>query len=195
MRPGGCSAAKGCSGTPPLSSAAAAPNARRRAFRFVAAFSPSRFTPMRRHWSHRLSAVFFAVWFGIVGLEPGALGTCRMHQSATGAMAAAMAAGGHHAGHAGHAAMAAHAGASSHGDDASNSPAKSPTDGDHAAHHCSCPGCCCSVAALAVPVVASHDVFVGEIATTHALPAVVARKTWADFVLPFATAPPRTHFA
>jgi hypothetical protein len=124
---------------------------------------------MRRHWTHRLSAVLFAVWFGIVGLEPAALGVCPMHNPTAGATATMADA---HAGHASHVMGGEHAPA------------------DHHAHHCTCPGSCCSVAVLSVPVAGSHAVFVAQIATERPSPTLPTLANWTDFVLPFATAPP-----
>lgn len=126
---------------------------------------------MRHHRAYRLFALLFAAWFGIVGLEPGALGACPMHWTNAVAAAAAMAQVDHDA-------------------SAMSMPMGHGGQHGHGGHHCNCPGQCCAVGLLAMPVAISHAVTIASFATRLPSPTLPTRSNWTDFVLPFATAPP-----
>jgi hypothetical protein len=137
----------------------------------------NKFAFVHRHWTQRLGALLFAIWFAVVGFQPVALDACPLnsmtHDAAAGAAAAhAMEGGGH--------TMSMDMGAD-HG---------SVPSGQHA-HHCTCPGCCGSAPVLDAPARQDH---VARIVAAVVAPLVrvsQAPAAWTDFILPFPTAPPR----
>jgi hypothetical protein len=129
---------------------------------------------VHRHWTKRLGAVLFGLWFCLAGFD-GAADTCPMQGMAQ-ASHAAMPAGAAHSMPMGT--------DSDHGSDSGH---------DHA-HRCPCCSCC-SVSVLGVPPQQNY------VATADAPPMapvashIDAPDVWVDFVLPFSTAPPAGQLA
>lgn len=117
------------------------------------------------------------MWFGIVGLEPGALGACPAH--GLNAVTAQLAMASHDAssGHAMHD-MAAPAG--DHG--------SAPASQHH--HQCTCPDCGCCAGLISAPVATTIPVPEAVLAAVREVSYVSVRPVWVDFVLPYPTAPP-----
>lgn len=127
---------------------------------------------------HRLLSALLAIWFGVFFAEPAWLHACPVHAPGGehGAAPAAGTAAGEAVGDAAHHAAMGH-------------DAPAPAD---AGHQCSCPGACCAVSAPALPVVTEQPILDALVAVTDpGRPAHEYVAAWVDFVLPFATAPPR----
>jgi hypothetical protein len=119
---------------------------------------------MRRHWSRRLVAALLAVWFVAARVEHS-IGPCLSHMAMPGMDMAGMA----------------------HG--------RSPAAPDRAPPHApdqNCLSCCCGPTVLAPPPAPPcvAVVAVAPIAPAWSGPHQQAPAARADFVLPFATAPP-----
>lgn len=144
----------------------------------------------------RWLALFMGVWLSLVQSDAGLFHACATGNAAVAAQVATDGAPGAHAAHEGDGATVSHA---SHTPHHAATPAQAATAPEHPAHQhptgdgeCHCVGHCCPVS---VPALAATDAFVVSamvrITTTQpgrAAHAVVAQ--WADYVLPFATAPP-----
>ena len=130
---------------------------------------------MRRHWAWRASAVIFAIWFGLVGLEPGALSACPAH-----GLNAQVAMASHH-GHAGHSMAGMERAAPAHQDSAPSS--------HH--HQCTCPDCGCCSALVSAPVASTIPVPSAVLDAVREVAYVSVRPAWVDYALPFSTAPPQ----
>lgn len=137
-----------------------------------------KFSSMRRRWWHRGLSALLAVWFALVVAEPAALHACPMHSAAEPSTSSADASQAAHGGHAGHAAPSADRQAGDH----------RPADD---AHVCTCLGDCSGTVVASVPTATTAPVVpVRLTAVTLGRPQHEFVAAWADFVLPFATAPP-----
>lgn len=135
---------------------------------------------MHRRLSHQLLAMFGAVWFILIGIEPAVFGACPAHLTmgaATSHGSQAMATMPMDAAEMHHAAAPGH---------------DAGTPEKHQSHQCTCPGSCCGPSVVAVP---SASTPVAVVVTTVWAPSLTSyqyRASWTDFVLPFATAPPQS---
>ncbi|MES2303968.1 MAG: hypothetical protein V4558_00575 [Gemmatimonadota bacterium] len=135
---------------------------------------------MARSWTHRFAATFLALWLSLVGLE-GSLAPCPMHQ-----MAERAAEQGGGAGTMAGMAMAPGSDGAATGSDGTGHDAEP----GHQSHRCSCPGsgCATPVGGLpAAPVEFHAQYFRTTAPLFRAAPSLAVP---ADFLLPFATAPP-----
>ena len=136
-------------------------------------------------WSRLLSALF-ALWFTLLAVEPGPLGSCPMH-------------GGHHAMPAGVAGTHAAHGDRTAGDHAEHlarhatraADAAVPERPDPAAHRCTCLGDCAGMAAApALPVRPSGAIPPAIASASTPEPATPIHPVAVDRRLPFANGPP-----
>lgn len=126
---------------------------------------------MHPTWLTRVFTALLAVWFTALTVEPAALGSCPRHGIAT---ADAL-----------QPAHVSHGAASDHGLSpvAPEPPASS--------HDCTCLGHCCSAGPIGVPGSAvALTIVIAEARSDSSRPRKDHVAAWADFVLPFATAPP-----
>lgn len=141
----------------------------------------------RPRWQ-RIVAACLAAWFAVASADLPALHACGMHVGGTVMIGTAAAAdvGTAHAdmpGTMAHA-TAGHAPRHAHG------PAHGLT---HAGHLCTCLGACCGASAATRPGLATL-VLQPAVPTPRVAPGRPSHEyvaAWVDFVLPFATAPPR----
>jgi hypothetical protein len=132
---------------------------------------------------HRGLAAVFALWFTVFTVEPARMHSCPMHDGSGGEVSRV---GAHaaHAAHAGHMGMATHEGASHLSQPSAPEP--------HQAHHCTCPDRCCCSAVPAMPAAAGRVAATGGGRDAVVASGYVAVVRRAEYVLPFANAPPGT---
>src|SRR5262245_43638173 len=135
---------------------------------------------MRRHWSQRIFAALLGISYAIVGMDPGAAGSCPMHRIAAPAVVAAAESPApvDHSAHAGHT-LPASASATAPSSDQSN-----PSEGGHS-HSCTCPDGGCSSPALALAAPSSVPAPEAVLAAKPRAPASDLKLERPDFVLPF----------
>lgn len=144
----------------------------------------------------RFLALFMGVWLSLVQSDAGLFHACSTGNAAMAAMASTQGATASTGALSEHAAHADHAG---HHDAATTSAGSAATDSAPTQHHhnsgdneCHCIGHCC---VTTLPALRAPDTFalVGEVRITTVQPGRVLHEVvaeWADYVLPFATAPP-----
>jgi hypothetical protein len=156
--------------------------------------------------------VLLGVWLSLVLSDAGLIHACQPREGERGAPAPAMEAGvaaapaglmasheGHHGHHGAHGPAAPDVGGTRVGDHAGlaapdTGPDAPGHDGhdDHGTRDCSCLGHCCPPVPLAMAVSADIAFTRVVLATTvrPGRPAHAVQAAWADYVLPFGTAPP-----
>jgi hypothetical protein len=136
---------------------------------------------MRRHWSQRMLALFGAIWFILMGIEPATFGACPMLQSAGPATSLV-----------GHAMPMRMDGAAAQHESHDGQNSGTPTQHEH---QCTCPGSCCGPTVVPAISLQSTMAIVATVTTAQPSAEHRHRANWTDVVLPFATAPPNSLLA